>query len=118
MVTDHKALVSFLNGNNKKNKTMFSRLTRWIYRIEHMPWAKIGLADYLSRHPVGKATRVSLYENSFTVAKLQSISNFLGYKGQNTTGVAISKSKTNKNAATLINECNDREGAKKSQINY
>ena len=72
-----------------------------------------------------------------------------GYKVQNTTGVAISKSKklvvsaiehkvgssnlkfppdeggkthdhrlTNKNTATLINECNDREGAKKSQINY
>ena len=51
-MTDHKALVSLLNGNNKKNKTMFSRLTRWIDRIipfdfliEHMPGAKIGLAD-------------------------------------------------------------------------
>ena len=28
VVTDHKALVSLLNGNNKKNKTLFSRLTR------------------------------------------------------------------------------------------
>ena len=28
IVTDHKALVSFLNGNNNKNKTTFSRLTR------------------------------------------------------------------------------------------
>ena len=27
VVTDHKALVTLLNGNNKKNKTMFSRLT-------------------------------------------------------------------------------------------
>ena len=33
VVTDHKALVSLLNGNKKKNKTMFSRLTRWIDRI-------------------------------------------------------------------------------------
>ena len=33
VVTNHKALVSLLNGNNKKNKTMFSRLTRWIDRI-------------------------------------------------------------------------------------
>ena len=61
VVTDHKALVSLLNGNNKKNIAMFSRLTRWIDRIipfdfviEHMPGAKIGLADYLSRPPVGK----------------------------------------------------------------
>ena len=75
VLTDHKALVSLLNGNNKKNKTMFSRLTRWFDRIipsdfviEHMPEAKIGLADCLSRHPVGEATRVSLYDNTFTVA--------------------------------------------------
>ena len=33
MVTDHKALVSLLNGNNKKNKTLFSRLTRWILQL-------------------------------------------------------------------------------------
>ena len=77
VVTDHKALVSLLNGNKKKNKTMFSHLTRWIDRlilfdsvIEHMPGAKIGLADYLSRHPVGEATRVILYDNTFTVANL------------------------------------------------
>ena len=44
-----------------------------------MPGAKIGLADYLSRHPVGEATRVILYDNTFTVAKLQSITNSLGY---------------------------------------
>ena len=91
MVTDHKALVSLLNGNNKKNKTIFSRVTRWIDRIipfdfvkEHMPEAKIGLADYLSRHPVGEAMRVSLYDNTFTVAKLHSITNSLGYKARKT----------------------------------
>ena len=99
VVTDHKALESLLNGNIKKKK-LFSRLTRWIDRtipfdfiIEHMPGIKIGLADYLSRHPVGEATRVSLYENTFSVAKLQSITNSLGYKVQKTTGGAISKSK-------------------------
>ena len=44
---------------------MFSRLNRWIdqiipfdFVIEHMTGAKIGLADYLSRHLVGEATRV------------------------------------------------------------
>ena len=148
VVTDHKALVSLLNGNNKKNKTMFSRLTRWIDRIfpfdfviEHMPGAKIGLADYLSRHPVGEATRVSLY-NTFTVAKLQSITNSLGYNMQNTTKGTIKASRklvvsaddcrigeisfnsppeegvktrdiplTNQKAVKRIVECNDRKGA-------
>ena len=44
VITDHKALISLLNGNNKKNKTLFSRLTRWLDRlipfdfvIEHKP---------------------------------------------------------------------------------
>ena len=52
IVLDHKALVSLLNGNNKKNKIRFSRLTRWLdrlipfdFQVEHKPGAKIGLAD-------------------------------------------------------------------------
>ena len=58
IVTDHKALISLLKEKNKKNKTLLSRLTRWLDRlipfefvIEHKTGAKIGLADYLSRHP-------------------------------------------------------------------
>ena len=77
IVTDHKALVSLLNGNNKKNKTMFSRLTRWLnrlipfdFQVEHKPAAKIGLADYLSRHPSLDAQPVSTYDSMFTVGKL------------------------------------------------
>ena len=72
-VTDHKALISLLIGNNKKNKTMFSRLTRWLdrlilfdFQIEHKPGAKIGLADYLSRHPSQEATPISTYNIMFT----------------------------------------------------
>ena len=148
MVTDHKALVSLLNGNNKINKTMISRLTRWVdqitpfdFVIEHMPGAKNGLADYLSRHPVGEASRVSLYDNTFTVAKLQSITNSLGYI--NTTKGTIKASRrsvvsakdiqigndrlispseegvktrdirlTNQKPVKRIIECNDRKGAK------
>ena len=55
IVTDLKALVSLLNGNNKKNRSLFSRLTRWLdrlilfdFQVEHKPGAKIGFADYLS----------------------------------------------------------------------
>ena len=58
VITDHKALVLLLNGNNKKNKILFSKLTRWLNRIfpfdfviEHKQGAKVGLAIYLSRHP-------------------------------------------------------------------
>ena len=59
---DHNALVSLLNGNNEKNKTTFSQLTRWLdrlipfnFEVKHMPGTKIGLADYLSRHPNSEA---------------------------------------------------------------
>ena len=73
IVTDHKALTFLLNGNNRKNKSMFSRLTRWLdrlipfdFQIEHKLGAKIGLADYLSRHPCHEATPISTYDNMFT----------------------------------------------------
>ena len=86
LVTEHKALVSLLNGNNKKNKTMFSRLLRWLDRLipinfefEHKSGAKIGLADYLSRLSNSEATPVSSYDSMFTVAKIKSIQNALGY---------------------------------------
>ena len=64
---------TLLNGNNKKNKTIFSRLTRWLdrlipfdFRVEHKPVAKIGFADYLSRHPSSDAKPVSTYDSMFT----------------------------------------------------
>ena len=86
IVTDHKALISLLNGNNRKNKTMFSRLTRWLdrlipfdFQVEHKPGAKIGLADYLSRHPSKEATPISTYDNMFTVAKINLIRTALGF---------------------------------------
>ena len=86
VITDHKALISLLNRNNKKNKTLFSRLTRWLDRlipfdfiIEHKPGAKIGLADYLSRHPSEPPKPISQYDNLFTVAKIASIRKTLGF---------------------------------------
>ena len=87
IVTDHKALVSLSNGNNKKNKTMFSRLARWLDRlipfdflVEHKPGAKIGLADYLSRHPSLEPQPVSTYDSMFTVAKISRIRSALGFE--------------------------------------
>ena len=91
VVTDHEALISLLNGNIKKNKTVFSRLTRWLdrlipldFNVEHKPGAKIGLADYLSRHPSKEATPISTYDNMFTVAKINSTHTNLGFVQSNT----------------------------------
>ena len=77
IVTDHNALVSLLNRDSKKNKTMFSRVPRWLdrlilfdFQVEHKPGAKIGLADYLSRHPSSNAKPVRTYDSMFTVAKI------------------------------------------------
>ena len=85
--TDHKALKSLLNGNNKKNKTMFSRLTRCLdrlipfdFQVEHKPGAKIGLADYLLRHPSLDAKPVSNYDSMFTVPKISRIRSALGFE--------------------------------------
>ena len=86
VITDHKALISLLNGNTKKNKTLFSRLTRWLDRlipfdfvIEHVPGAKIGLAGYFSRHHSEPPKPISQYDNLFTVAKIASIRKSLGF---------------------------------------
>ena len=86
VITDHKALVSLLKGNSKKNKTLFSRLTRWLDRlipfhfvIEHKPGAKIGFADYLSRHQ-SEPKPISRYDNLFTSAEQNSIRKSLGFK--------------------------------------
>ena len=86
IVTDHKALVSLLNGDNKKNKTMFSRLTRWLdrlipfdFQVEHEPRATIGFADNLLRHPSSDDLPVSTFDSMFTVAKISQIRSALRF---------------------------------------
>ena len=66
---------------NRSNKSYNSRLTRWVDRllpfqfdIEHLPGAKMGLVDYISRDPSQKAKKVSAYDEEFIVAKLKLIS--------------------------------------------
>ena len=66
---------------------MFSRLTRWLdrlipfdFQVEHKPGAKIGLADYLSRHPSLEPQPISTYDSMFTVAKISRIRSALGFK--------------------------------------
>ena len=56
-------------------------MTRWVNRlhpfqfdIEHLPEAKMGLADYISRIPSQKAKKISTYDEEFIVAKQKLIS--------------------------------------------
>ena len=66
---------------NRSNKSHSSRLSRWVDRllpfqfdIERLTGAKMGLVDYIFRHPSQKAKNVSAYDEEFIVAKLKLIS--------------------------------------------
>ena len=93
---------------------MFCRLTRWIdritpivFQIERRSGAKISLTDYLLRHPVNDASRVSVYNYTITVAKIRIISNSLGYaKLDNTAGLMKAKSKVSNVLAKKVQYSN------------
>ena len=79
VITDHRALLSILK-EHRSNKSYNSRLSRWVDRllpyqfsIEHLPGAKMGLVDYISRNPYQPAKSVSKYDEEFLVATLPSI---------------------------------------------
>ena len=64
IVMDQKALLSCFSEKN--SKTTQTRLVVWFDRllpfdceIVHIPGKNMGLVDYLSRHPVGDAPKVS-----------------------------------------------------------
>ena len=65
VITNHRALLSILK-KNRSNKSYNSRLTNWIDRLlrfqfgfEHLPCAKMGIVDYISRHPNQKANKAN-----------------------------------------------------------
>ena len=67
-------------NNNRANKTYQSRLIRWVdkfppfdFTVSHLSGEYMGLTDYLSRNPSGKAEPESNYDEKFVFA---SISNF------------------------------------------
>ena len=85
VVTDHRALLSILK-DHISNKSYNSRLSRWIDRllpynftIEHMPGAKMGLVDYISRNPYARAKKVSTYDEHFVVATISKIRDSMKY---------------------------------------
>ena len=55
---------------HRSNKSYNSRLTRWVdclllfdFNIEHIPGAKMGLVDYISRQPNQKAKVTKMMTN-------------------------------------------------------
>ena len=79
VITDNRALLSIMRENRAK-KSHNSRLTRRVDRllhfdftIDHLPGSKMGLIDYISRHPQQKAVNISTYDEQFIVAKLDVI---------------------------------------------
>ena len=85
VVTDHRALLSILK-EQRSNKPYNSRLSRWIDRLlpynftkEHMPGAKMGLVDYISRNPYARAKKISTYDENFVVATISKIRDSMKY---------------------------------------
>ena len=78
VITDQRAILSIMK-KIRSNKSYNSRLNRWIDRLlpfqfdnEHLPGAKMGLVDYISRQPFQKAKKK--YDEEFILAKLKLIS--------------------------------------------
>ena len=85
VVTDHRALLSILKEHRSK-KSYNSRLSRWIdrlipynYTIEHLPGAKMGLVDYISRNPFARAKKISTYDEHVVVATISKIRDSMKY---------------------------------------
>ena len=62
---------------HRSNKSYNSRLTRWVdnflpsdFNFEHIPGAKMGLVDYISRQTNQKAKVINKYDEEFAVATI------------------------------------------------
>ena len=77
---------------HRSNKSYKSRLTRWIdrllpfdFNIEHIPGAKMGLVDYVSRQPNQAAKVTNKYDEEFAVATITRIRDAIAAIYVNTT---------------------------------
>ena len=91
IVTDHRALLSIMK-EHRSNKSYNSRLTRWVdrllpldFNIEHIPGAKMGLVDYISRQPNPEAKVTNKYDDEFAVASITRIGDAIAAIYVNTT---------------------------------
>ena len=79
IITDHRELLSILK-EHRSNKSYNSRVTRWIdrllpfdFNIEHIPGAKMGRVDYISRQPNQETKVTNKYDEEFAVATITRI---------------------------------------------
>ena len=77
---------------HRSNKFYNSQLTRWVdrllpfvFNIEHIPGAKIGLVDYISRQPNQEAKVTNKYDEKFAVATITRICDAIAAIYVNTT---------------------------------
>ena len=78
--TDHRALL-FAQNANHSNKTMHSRLARWVnrhlpfnFKTKNIPGKEMGFTDLLSRLSSEKAFPTSHYDNELVVATINKMS--------------------------------------------
>ena len=76
---DHRALLSIMKGH-RSNKYYNSRLTRWVdrllpfdFKIEHIPGAKMGLAEFFPANQIKKQTLQKKYDEEFAFATITHI---------------------------------------------
>ena len=91
IITDHRALLSIMK-EHRSNKSYNSGLTRWVdlllpfdFNTEHIPGAKMGLVDYISRQPNQEAKVTNKYDEEFAVATITRIRDAIAAIYVNTT---------------------------------
>ena len=79
IITDHRAILSIMK-EHRFNKSYNSRLIRCVdrllsfdFNIKHIPGAKMGLVDYISRKPNQEAKVTNKYDEEFAVATITRI---------------------------------------------
>ena len=100
-VTEQKAFVLLLVLHRSYSRWL-DRLTPFDFQMEHKPGAKIGLGDFLLRHPSSYAKPVSTYDSMFTVAKISIIRSAFGFQKKNFSKGKIESPMANNN----IRVCN------------
>ena len=68
MITDHQALVSALQCKKTDRDRWIDRLLPFDFDIKYLAGSKMGLIDYISRHPVEKPQPPAYWDEQFVVA--------------------------------------------------
>ena len=122
IISDHKALMSVLKPN-RGNKTLSSRLTRWVdrllpfdFEVVHVAGRTLGMADYLSRHPTelqGSSVKAeTLWNEWFTVNSVISLNDVLDNSEASSVKSRPAESANEANTVNRINQAKRRQPIK------